>query len=29
VSKPSLFNAKTVFYPSIPSVVPPPKDIIG
>jgi len=29
IVKPSLFNAKTVFFPSIPSVVPPPKDIIG
>ena len=29
IVKPSFFNAKTAFYPSIPSVVPPPKDIIG
>jgi hypothetical protein len=29
LSKPTLFNPKTVFYPSIPSVVPLPKDILG
>lgn len=29
IKKPYFFNAKTAFYPSIPSVVPPPKDILG
>jgi hypothetical protein len=29
LTKPSFFNAKTAFYPSIPSVIPPPQDILG
>jgi len=29
IRKPVLFNPKVAFYPSIPSVAPPPKDILG
>jgi len=28
ITKPSLFNAKVAFYPSIPSIVPTPKDML-
>jgi hypothetical protein len=28
ISKPSLFNAKVAFYPSIPSLVPTPQDML-
>ena len=28
ITSPSLFNPKVAYYPSIPSVEPPPKDIL-
>jgi hypothetical protein len=28
LTKPSFFNPKTAFYPSIPSVIPLPQDIL-